>query len=122
MGLLPTAFCSRRLVPGLLTLVKALERYGELQRGAPPCALLLTLSRARADRLLQRAQSRSKPHGRTPTKPGTLLKQTIPVRPFAQWDDAQPSLMEIDLAVHCSASTRGEHLTSLDRIDVKTHF
>ena len=114
--------CSKRLVPGLPLLVEALERHGELQLDAQTRALLLTLSPATADRLLKRARSRSKPHGRTTTKPGTLLKQAIPVRTFAQWDDAQPGFMEIDLVAHCGEATRGEYLNSLDMIDVKTRW
>jgi hypothetical protein len=56
------------------------------------------------------------------TKPGTLLKQSIPVRTFAQWDDAQPGFMEVDLVAHCGDSTHGEYLNSLDMIDVKTRW
>ena len=114
--------CGKRLVPGLPTFVEALERHGELKLDPQTRALLLTLSPATADRLLKRARSRSKPHGRTTTKPGTLLKQAIPVRTFAQWDDAQPGFMEIDLVAHCGEATRGEYLNSLDMIDVKTRW
>ena len=45
--------CGKRLVPGLPTLVEALERHGELQLDAGTRALLLTLSPATADRLLK---------------------------------------------------------------------
>jgi len=114
--------CSKRLVPGLPTFVEALERHGELKLDAQTRTLLLALSPATADRLLKRARLRSKPHGRTTTKPGTLLKQAIPVRTVAQWDDAQPGFMEIDLVAHCGEATRGEYLNSLDMIDVKTRW
>jgi len=114
--------CSKRLVPGLPTFVEALERHGELKLDAPTRTLLLALSPATADRLLKRTRSRSKPHGRTTTKPGTLLKQAIPVRTFAQWDDAQAGFLEIDLVAHCGEATRGEYLNSLDMIDVKTRW
>jgi hypothetical protein len=114
--------CGKRLVPGLPLLVEALERHGELQLDPPTRALLLTLSPATADRLLKRARVGTKPHGLSTTKPGTLLKQAIPVRTFAQWDDAQPGFMEIDLVAHCGGTTRGEYLNSLDMIDVKTRW
>ena len=52
----------------------------------------------------------TKPHGLSATKPGTLLKQAIPVRTFAQWDDAQPGFMEIDLVAYWGENTRGENL------------
>lgn len=114
--------CGKRLVPGLPTFVEALERHGELQLDAETRALLLTLSPATADRLLKRARAGTQPHGLSTTKPGTLLKQAIPVRTFAQWDDAQPGFMEIDLVAHCGDATRGEYLNSLDMIDVKTRW
>ena len=114
--------CSKRLIPGLPTFVEALERHGELKLDPQTRTLLLTLSPATADRLLHRVRAGTKPHGLTTTKPGTLLKQAIPVRTFAQWDDAQPGFMEIDLVAHCGDSTRGEYLNSLDMIDVKTRW
>jgi hypothetical protein len=109
-------------VPGLPALVAALERYGELQLEPQTRELLLALSPATADRLLKRARAGTKPHGLGTTKPGTLLKDSIPVRTFAQWDDAQPGFMEVDLVAHCGETTRGEYLNSLDMIDVKTRW
>jgi hypothetical protein len=114
--------CSKRLVPALPTFVESLERHGELKLDADTRQRLLALSPATADRLLQRSRRGSKPHGLATTKPGTLLKQAIPVRTFAQWDDAQPGFMEVDLVAHCGDSTRGEYLNSLDMIDVKTRW
>jgi hypothetical protein len=114
--------CGKRLVPGLPTFVEALERHGELKLDSENRTLLLTLSPATADRLLAQARRGVRPHGRTTTKPGRLLKQAIPVRTFAQWDDAQPGFMEVDLVAHCGETTQGEHLNSLDMIDVKTRW
>ncbi len=114
--------CSKRLAPGLPTFVDALERHGELKLDPQTRELLLTLSPATADRLLKRARAGTRPHGLTTTKPGTLLQRSIPVRTFAQWDDAKPGFMEIDLVAHCGDSTRGEYLNSLDMIDVKTRW
>ena len=83
---------------------------------------LLTISPATVDRLLKRVRERVKPHGLSATKPGTLLKHTIRIRTFAQWDDAQPGFMEIDLVAHCGDATRGEYLNSLDMVDVCTRW
>ncbi len=114
--------CGKRLVPGLPLFVEALERHGELQLDPQTRTLLLTLSPATVDRLLKRARAGTKPHGLTTTKPGTLLKQAIPMRTFAQWDDAEPGFMEVDLVAHCGEATQGEYLNSLDMIDVKTRW
>lgn len=114
--------CGKRLVAVLPQYVAALERHGELDLDADTRGLLLSLSAATADRLLARARAETKPHGLSTTKPGTLLKAAIPVRTFAQWDDAQPGFMEVDLVAHCGVSPAGEYLNSLDMLDVKTRW
>ena len=114
--------CGKRLVAVLPQYVEALERHGELDLDAETRCLLLSLSAATADRLLARARAATKPHGLSTTKPGTLLKAAIPVRTFAEWNDAQPGFMEVDLVAHCGMSTAGEYLNSLDMIDVKTRW
>ena len=43
--------------------------------------------------------------GRSHTKPGSLLKSQIPIRTWADWDDAVPGFVEIDLVGHERAAT-----------------
>jgi len=112
--------CSKRLVPYLPELVRVLEQHGELHLDTPTKERLLTLSAATADRLLQAERKLAKPHGLGTTKPGTLLKSAIPVRTFAEWDEAEPGFTEIDLVVHCGTTTRGEYLHSLTMTDLAT--
>ncbi len=112
--------CSKRLVPYLPELVRVLEQHGELHLEAQTKARLLALSPATADRLLQAERKRAKPHGLGSTKPGTLLKSAIPIRTFAEWDEAQPGFTEIDLVMHCGPTTRGEYLHSLTVTDIAT--
>ncbi|HEV2583887.1 MAG TPA: DDE-type integrase/transposase/recombinase [Ktedonobacteraceae bacterium] len=112
--------CSKRLAPYLPELVRVLEQHGELHLEAQTKARLLALSPATADRLLQAERTRAKPHGLGTTKPGTLLKSAIPIRTFAEWDEAEPGFTEIDLVVHCGTTTRGEYLHSLTVTDVAT--
>ncbi len=114
--------CGKRLVAVLGEYVAALERHGELVLDGQTRRLLLKLSPATADRLLKRARAQSRPHGLSTTKPGTLLKHSIPVRTFAEWDDAKPGFTEVDLVAHCGASRRGEYLNSLNLVDVKTRW
>ena len=90
--------CSKRLVPSLPELVRVLEQHGELRLDAQTKERLLALSPATADRLLQAERTRAKPHGLGTTKPGTLLKSAIPIRTFAEWDEAVPGFTEIERA------------------------
>lgn len=80
------------------------------------------MSPATVDRLLQPARRAARPHGLSTTKPGTLLKRSIPVRTFAQWDDARPGFVEVDLVAHCGTTTRGEFLHTLTMVDVRTRW
>jgi len=81
---------------------------------------LLALSPATADRLLHMERQRAKPHGLSTTKPGTLTKDAIPIRTFADWDKVQPGLSEVDLVAHCGESAKGEYLHSLTLTDGAT--
>jgi hypothetical protein len=111
--------CSRRLHPFLPEMVKVLERHGELTISDEAKALLLQISRATIDRCLQPARF-EKRRGLSTTKPGGLLKQAIPVRTFADWDDAKPGFMEIDLVAHCGGSVAGQYLNTLTCTDIAT--
>jgi hypothetical protein len=97
--------CSKRLVPYLPELVTVLERHEGLGLDADTKALLLGISPATVDRLLHAARQGLKRHGLGTTKPGTLLKRQIPIRTFADWDEAQAGFMEADLVAHCGTST-----------------
>jgi len=111
--------CSRRLHPHLPEMVKVLERHGELELSSEVKEHLLQMSRATIDRCLQRVRF-EQPRGLSTTKPGGLLKQAIPVRTFADWDDAQPGFMEVDLVAHCGDSVSGQFLNTLTCTDIST--
>ena len=57
---------------------------------------------------------------RSHTKPGTLLKHQIPIRTFAEWDEAQPGFAEIDLVAHDGGLALGDFCQTLDLTDVCT--
>jgi hypothetical protein len=110
--------CSRRLHPFLPEILEVLERHHELVLAPETKTLLLRMSRATMDRLLKPARARRPQRGLSTTKPGTLLKKAIPVRTFADWEDARPGFLELDLVAHCGDSTGGEFLYTLDTVDV----
>jgi len=71
--------------------------------------LLVQMSAATIDRRLAAERAKLMPRGRSHTKPGSLLKSQIPVRTWAQWDDAVPGFVEIDLVGHEGGNAAGEH-------------
>jgi len=112
--------CSKRLRPYLAEIVTVLERQQELLLPEEVKSQLLRMSRATIDRCLKPARFEEKAHGLSTTKPGTLLKKAIPVRTFADWDDARPGFVEIDLVAHCAGSVEGQFLNTLTTTDVST--
>jgi hypothetical protein len=61
--------------------------------------------------------------GRRPfstTKPASLLKSSIPIRTFAEWEDSRPGFLETDLVAHCGDSVEGFYLNTLSTVDVAT--
>ncbi len=84
--------CTKCLIPFLPTLLDSLERHGYLHLTEECKKQLLSLSPATADRLL-RASRIHHLHGISTTRAGTLLKQQIPIRTFAQWNGTQPGFV-----------------------------
>jgi hypothetical protein len=115
--------CSKRLQPFMGEWLETLERHGELCFEPPIKALLGQMSPATIDRKLQRARAqRGRQRGLSTTKPGTLLKDAIPVRTFADWHEQQPGFVEVDLVAHCGDTTAGTYLNTLCLVDVHTHW
>ena len=108
----------KRLCAGLPDFLDALTRFGECPFEEETAKLLLEMSPATADRLLRRVRERSRLRGISTTKPGTLLKKSIPVRLGSQWDENMPGFLEFDLVAHCGATTAGEYVNTLDGTDV----
>lgn len=111
--------CAKRLVPFLPTLVSSLERHGHLRLTEECRTQLLARSTATADRLL-RPVRKAEPRGLSATRPGTLLKNQIPIRTFQDWNQAQPGFVEADVVAHCGTSMEGAFLSTWTLTDVAT--
>jgi site-specific recombinase XerD len=109
--------CTKRLIPFLPSIVATLEEDGHLELNEEHRRLLLSMSSATADRLLQ-AHRYTHPHGHSTTKAGPLLKQQIPIRTFAQWDEAKPGFLEVDLVAHCGGRLQGGCLYTITLTDI----
>ena len=113
--------CAKRLMPFLPTLVEALERHGHLHLTAECRRKLLSMSAATADRLLHSRRKRGQ-RGLSTTRAGTLLKQQIPIRTFAEWEETRPGFLEGDLVAHCGTDIEGGYLYTLTLTDVATEW
>lgn len=112
--------CSKRLQPFLPEAVGVLERCHELFFSEETKKLLLGMSAATIDRCLKKARFTQPPRGLSTTKPGSLLKQAIPIRTFTPWEDEHPGFLEIDLVAHCGSTTEGTYLNTLTATDLAT--
>ncbi len=110
----------KRLAPMLGELVGVLRHFRELTIGEDTAALLVSMSAATIDRRLAGERAKNQLRGRVGTKPGSLLKSQIPVRTWAEWDDARPGFVEIDLVWHDGGIRGGGHAFTLTVTDIAT--
>jgi hypothetical protein len=112
--------CSKRLHPFLPELVGILVRKGEITVSAQTQAELCRMSPSTIDRLRHRWRGRTPHHGLSTTKPGTLLKNAIPIKTFSEWNESKPGFLEVDLVAHCGDNVEGFYLNTLSAVDVAT--
>ena len=110
----------KRLAPVMAELVPTLRRFGELDIDDDVAAALLAMSAATMDRRLAGDRAAMTLRGRSRTKPGSLLKDAIAIRTWAQWDDAVAGFVEIDLVAHEGGNAVGEHAYTLTVTDIAT--
>jgi hypothetical protein len=80
---------------------------------------LLRMSPATIDRLLKPVRVRYGKKGLCGTKPGSLLKNQIPIRTH-HWDVSVPGFVEADTVAHCGNSLAGDFIWSLTMTDIET--
>lgn len=80
------------------------------------------ISAASIDRILKPERKKYQIKGMSHTKPGTHLKHEIPIRTFADWDDAIPGFMEIDLVGHEGGNASGDFCFTLTATDIATEW
>jgi len=110
----------KRLAPMMGELVPTLRRFEELAISDHTERALIAMSAATMDRRLAEDRAKLALRGRSHTKPGSLLKEQIPIRTWAQWDDAVPGFVEIDLVGHEGGNAVGEHCYTLTVTDIAT--
>jgi hypothetical protein len=114
--------CGKRLAPFLPELLERLVAWGSLPDEVTPAVVARVgqMSASTVDRLLRSARAGWPQRGLGTTKPGTLLKGQVPIRTYAEWNEAVPGFLELDLVAHCGASGAGEFAFTLSAVDVAT--
>ena len=110
----------KRLAAGLPALVASLRAHGELVIDEPTAALLCGMSAATIDRRLAADRSQLQVKGSALTRPGSMLKSKIALKTWAEWDDAAPGFVEMDLVGHDGGDNNDEFCYTLCVTDVAT--
>ena len=108
--------CGRRLVAMLPEWIPAYEQHERRLPGEVREKLLAASGRT-LDRLLE--PLRGQGAGRCLTRPGTLLRQQIPIR-GSVWEEGKAGWLEVDTVALCGGSVAGEFVWMVDGVDYAT--
>jgi hypothetical protein len=100
-----------------------LEQHGELDADHFTPVVreqLLQVSGATIDRLLKPTKDGMRVTGKSATKPGPLLRNSITVRKAGDEHEKAPGFVEADLVAHCGSTLKGQFAWSLTVTDVFT--
>jgi hypothetical protein len=112
--------CSKRLQPFLPEMTRVLRAKEELFIRDDTATELGQLSASTIDRITRRWRQDKRGHGLSLTKPGTHLKNAIPIKTFSEWENSQPGFIQVDLVAHCGDHVDGFYLYTLSAVDVAT--
>ena len=108
--------CSKKLQAAIpLWLPFYEQEYGALDAGIK--TKLLAISPSTIDRTLKPVRVSGKTKGLCGTKPGTLLKNQIPIKTH-NWDVSKPGFFEADTVAHCGNSLSGNFVWRLTFTDI----
>lgn len=115
--------CGKYLAASMSEWIEAMERHGSLVDGEDRyCpvvrAELLAMSASTIDRYLAPARAKDPVHGKSATKPGTLLRNSISIRKAGDEVEAEPGFFEVDTVAHCGPTLKGEFARSVNFTDV----
>jgi hypothetical protein len=114
--------CSKRLHPFLPEYISVMRRCGESKMTTETERQLCHMSAATIDRVLRPWKQKGGRRSFSTTKPGRLLRSSIPIRTFADWQENRPGFIEVDLVAHCGESLDGFYLNTLMAVDVATSW
>lgn len=110
--------CSKRLKE-IIPLWIRWYKNEECKLSKEEAELLKKISAATIDRLLNKYRKQYVGRGYSTTKPGSILKEFIPVK-TEQWDETRPGYIEADTVAHCGSSVSGSFIYTLNIVDIAT--
>lgn len=111
--------CSKRLKAALSLWLPHYEAHYGTELTLGQHCLLSSISAATIDRLMVPMRDKARKRGLCTTKPGSLLKQHIPIK-TDQWDETRPGFLEADTVAHCGTSMEGMFVFTVNCVDMAT--
>jgi hypothetical protein len=110
--------CGKRLHPLLPLLIEAMERHGHGGLDDQKRQQLLAMSAATIDRILKGV--RASATGQRRRKGSTVIRRSVPVRTFSDWNNPAPGFVEADLVAHSGPFAKGAFTQTLVLTDIAT--
>jgi len=111
--------CGKRLRVLLPVLIEAMERHGHLRLDPVVRSRLLDVSAATIDRLLGPEREATGSLRRRRWGTGSAVRQSVPVRTFADWGDPPPGYFKCDMVEHCGGVKKdGNFVHTLTLTDI----
>ena len=117
--------CGKYLAASMTDWLQQMEAEGSLIEGHDRYtkqvrAELIAMSAATIDRYLAPVKAKDPIRGKTTTKPGSLLRNSITIRKAGDEVEAEPGFFEVDTVAHCGPTLKGEFCRSVNFTDVYT--
>lgn len=113
--------CGQRLKPQLTEMATVLGRCQELTIPSEIAEKFKRIAASTIDKKLKPFKAAIRRRFNSTTKPGSLLKQRIPIR-TSSWEENRPGYCELDTVAHCGDSAVGEFINSLNLTDILTQW
>jgi hypothetical protein len=84
--------------------------------------LILEMSESTLSRMLKPARKKNELKGKSTTKAGLLLRNSIKLRRAGDEQEDTPGFVEVDTVAHCGASLKGEFARTITMTDVCTSW
>ncbi|MFZ2164208.1 MAG: DDE-type integrase/transposase/recombinase [Propionibacteriaceae bacterium] len=117
--------CGKYLVESMSTWLDAMEAEGSLvfdqDRYSHEVRTELTsMSAATIDRYLAPARAKDPLRGKSSTRPGNLLRNSISIRKAGDEVETEPGFFEVDTVAHCGPTLKGEFARTVNYTDMHT--
>ena len=117
--------CGKYLAASMASWLQAMEAEGSLvedqgRYNAEVRAELLAMSAATIDRYLAPTKATDPIRGKSTTRPGTLLRNSITIRKAGDEVETEPGFFEVDTVAHCGPTLKGEFCRSVNFTDLHT--